>query len=111
MRERVNMPTWQELKAELEERYMIILHGTDYKATRQRSLKQYSPFLVSIFWNFDAPVDRQTYFVTIAKSETAKPWYQSGYSFDDHDAMIRALDRYCKRRKATQMDLFRQEDI
>ena len=106
----VRQPELQDIKRTLESRFLISLHATTFRDSPwdagTHSLTQYGPVYIGIRWSAQCAEEYRGYFLTIAKSESSRPIYQTGYTPEPLENVIREISRHAKPRLAEQMKLF-----
>ncbi len=111
MSEYIETPKLADKQDELECRFLITLYArtqTQHKwDSGTHALTQYGPLFVNIRWPaVTTRTDGAYYSLSIAKSESAVPYYSSGFNEITWEEVIRVLSGYVKPRRAEQMRLF-----
>jgi hypothetical protein len=104
MDERVIMPTWEEIKEELEGRFKIQLYGRTIDG--RNILTQWSPIFIDVSWFDSMPKTNNGYWLSIAKNDRSLPMYHTVTHTDSLNMVINELSMYCKKRETKQISLF-----
>lgn len=109
------MPSLEEIKAELEGRYDVHFHGTTFRDSPWDAgthvLTQWSPIYIEVRWGARVIKGGEGYYLSIAKNDHTKehmyitPWISTGKK-DTLDKVIAEIGVWCKKAKPKQMRLF-----